>query len=412
MSAMRVVIDARMLQGWTGIERYLKGLLRHLPAAAPDLHVLAAVQPQDAPELARIAPDIEPIPVRAPPFSIAEQGRLAVAIRRAAADLVHFVAPNAPLAPVGPRVTTFHDLTLLDFPETAGGVIPRAKLTVFRRVMAHGVRSSRLLLVPSKATATSLVARFPTARGKIRITYPAGPAATASIRPGPVPSTAAPSTAVPPAGPAEPYLLHVGNAYPYKNLERLVRAFAMIADSHPGLRLVLVGRIDEHHRFLARRAHELGVGDRVTLTGQVCDEELARLYTGARLFILASLSEGFGLPALEAMAYGTPTLVARSTSLPEVGGDAVAYFDPLDVYDLAASIHRLLDDGARLRELSSAGLRRSARFSWTRTAEETVAAYRAAVAGPAVGDSDGVRGTAVEGWVAELSRRPDSRERT
>jgi glycosyltransferase involved in cell wall biosynthesis len=362
---MRVVVDARMLRGWTGIERYLTGLLAHLPATAPDLRLLAAIQPGDEGRLAEVSPGIEPLPVAARPFSAAEQTRLPVVLRRAGADLVHFVAPNAPVAPVGPRVTTFHDLTLLDFPTTVGGAVARAKLAVFRRVMAHGVRHSRVLLVPSQATAAALVRRFPAARGKVRVTHPAGP----TVRTPPQAAT------------DEPYLLHVGNAYPYKNLDRLVQAFAKVAGAHPQLRLVFAGRPDAYHHRLLRRAADLGVADRVVLAGRVDDDELAQLYAGARLCILPSLSEGFGLPALEAMAYGTPVLAARATSLPEVCGDAAAYFDPYDVDDLATAIDGLLGDEERLHALSRAGRRRGAAFSWVRMAEETVAAYRAATSG-------------------------------
>ena len=361
---MRVVVDARMLRGWTGIERYLMELLRQLPAAAHDLHLLATVQPRDLDRLSDLASDVEPIVVDAPPFSAAEQHRLPRVLRRTGADLVHFVAPNAPLAPVGPRVTTFHDLTLLDFPETVRGAAARAKLAVLRGVMAHGVRVSRLILVPSRATADALERRFPAARGKIRVTHLAGPDAGHSA---------------PWAPSVEPYLLHVGNAYPYKNLDRLVCAFAKVAATRQGLRLVLAGNPDEHHRRLAARAAALGVGDRVRLAGRVSDAELHTLYAGASLVVMPSLSEGFGLPALEAMAHGTPTLVARATSLPEVCGDAAAYFDPMDVDDLARVVDRLLADQSVLRGLSRAGIRRSRGFSWTRTAAQTAAAYRAAL---------------------------------
>jgi glycosyltransferase involved in cell wall biosynthesis len=361
---MRVVVDARMLRGWTGIERYLSELLRRLPSTAPDLHVLATVQPRDVERLRDLAPDVEPLPVDAAPFSTAEQHRLPRVLRRSGADLVHFVAPNAPVTPVGPRITTFHDLTLLDHPDTVRGAAARAKLAVLRRVMSYGVRTSRLILVPSRGTAAALERRFPASRGKIEVTHLAGPDVGHTPRWTPT---------------AEPYLLHVGNAYPYKNLDRLVYAFAKVAGGRPRLRLILAGKPDAHHHRLAARAAALGVGDRLTLAGQVSDAELHTLYAGASLFVMPSLSEGFGLPALEAMAHGTPTLVARATSLPEVCGDAAAYFDPLDVDDLAAAIDRVLADDGLRRRLSRAGVRRSGAFSWARTTAETVAAYRAAV---------------------------------
>ena len=364
---MRAALDARMLVGYTGIERYLRGLLQHLPAVAPDLDLSALVQPAHRVALRDLAPDVRPVVVAAPPFSLGEQVAVARALRRSRFDVVHFAAPNAPVAPVGPRVTTFHDLTLLDHPESAGtGAVVRAKLRVFRAVMGRSAAASQLVLTPSTATADRVLARFPRAAGRVRVVH-----------------LGAPEPQRPANGSRQPFLLHVGNAYPYKNLDRLVAAFAIVRRSHPEQRLVLAGPVGAQREQLRASAHRHGIGDAVDLPGRVSDDELAQLYATAALFVLPSLSEGFGLPALEAMAHGAPVLAAQATSLPEVCGDAAAYFDPLDVDALAAQAVRLLADPPERERLSRAGLARARAFSWVATAEQTAQAYRDAAATPA-----------------------------
>lgn len=359
---MKVALDARMLTGYTGIERYLRGLLDELPRV-PGLDLMAVVQPDDVGELARLAPTVRPVVVPAPPFSPGEQLSLVTAVRRCGADLVHFAAPNAPLAAVGPRVTTFHDLTLVDHPDSAGaGVVPQAKLRVFRAVMARGAASSRVLLTPSEATARRLVAQFPRAAGRVRVTPLGAPplAATADVT-------------------RQPLLLHVGNAYPYKNLDRLLAGFAALQEHRPELRLTLAGPTGAQRDHLAGEAARRGVEAAVDLPGRVSDEELVGLYQRAAVFVLPSLSEGFGLPALEAMSHGTPVAAARATSLPEVCGDAAVYFDPSDVASLTDAVGRLLDDDPARARLAAAGRARAAGFSWRTTAELTAEAYRAAL---------------------------------
>jgi glycosyltransferase involved in cell wall biosynthesis len=164
------------------------------------------------------------------------------------------------------------------------------------------------------------------------------------------------------------YLLYVGNLLPHKNLHCLLRAFALIAAEVPQI-LVIAGHKDpRYHPMLAEEAMALGVTEKVRFLNYVPAADLPALYTGADVFVLPSLYEGFGLPILEAMACGTPVIASHTSSIPEVAGDAVTLVDPQDVPALASSIHLVLANLGVREDLRQRGSARVAQFSWGRTA--------------------------------------------
>ena len=171
------------------------------------------------------------------------------------------------------------------------------------------------------------------------------------------------------------FLIHLSTIEPRKNLLRLLDAFQILRRSFPDLHLLLAGGrgwLDDD--FFARIAAE-GLGEVVRPLGWVPDEDLPAIIGAAALAVQPSLYEGFGLPILEHMACGQVVAASDSSSHPEVGGAAAAYFNPTDSEQMAAVIARLLSDGdeyARRREL---GLAQAARFSWERAAAETEAIY-------------------------------------
>lgn len=175
------------------------------------------------------------------------------------------------------------------------------------------------------------------------------------------------------------YVLMVGHRGQYKDGVVLMRAFAQIARGFPELSLVCIGGGDwtrQERQLLA----DLGIEGRVMLS-QLPDELMPSAYANAAAFVFPSRFEGFGLPALEAMACGVPCILADATSLPEVGGDAARYFAAGEVDDLAAQLNAVLDDASLHAELAAKGLQRSAGFTWRRCAELTSAAYATALAG-------------------------------
>lgn len=150
--------------------------------------------------------------------------------------------------------------------------------------------------------------------------------------------------------PEKPYILYVGNAYPHKNLKRLNLAFEKIKQDGLNYELVLI-------------------------TDFVDDKELDNLYKNAALFVFPSLSEGFGLPPLEAMARGVPVVSSNATSLPEILGDAALYFNPLDINDMAEKIKKALLDENLRKKLVEKGFEQVKKYSWQKMAEKTLELY-------------------------------------
>ena len=173
-----------------------------------------------------------------------------------------------------------------------------------------------------------------------------------------------------------PYLLYVGSIEPRKNLIRLLQAYAMLHAWSPRWHLVIVGaRNFWKSSPVAEAVEKQNLKEWVHFTGYIPETDLPALYNGADLFVFPSLYEGFGLPVLEAMACGTPVVTSRTSSLPEVAGDAALLVDPHNVDEIAAAMQRVLSDPGLAGELCAKGLARAAEFSWERTARETIAVY-------------------------------------
>jgi glycosyltransferase involved in cell wall biosynthesis len=176
----------------------------------------------------------------------------------------------------------------------------------------------------------------------------------------------------------EPYILYVGSERPRKNLPRLLQAFSKIRADFPSLKLLKVGspgRSYEFRKQTLREVESLRIGDDVTFVDHIPEDDLPYYYSCASLLAYPSLYEGFGLPPLEAMACGCPVVTSNISSLPEVVGDAASMIDPYSVDALAKAMAEILVN-VRLRgEMVERGLTRAKRFSWERTAEETLKVY-------------------------------------
>ncbi len=175
----------------------------------------------------------------------------------------------------------------------------------------------------------------------------------------------------------EKFLLYVGGISPHKNLNTLIDAFQRLDD----IKLILVGDYKDDPFFsaypsLKKQVEELGLTENIIFAGFVEDIDLAYLYNAAALVVLPSLEEGFGLPAVEAMACGTPVAASNRGSLPEVLGEAGVFFEPLDVKNMADVIKQILGDEKRRAEMSRIGLNRSKQFMWKKAATDLLAIFK------------------------------------
>jgi glycosyltransferase involved in cell wall biosynthesis len=315
---------------------------------------------------------IRELPVRCsskPLRLAAELGLLAAAARRASVQLMHSLGTTTPLHGCRVRVVTVHDLIYDWYP----GAFPWPARLGLKLLVPLGARRAARVQVSSRATREEVSERLRLPREKVDVVH-----LGLGMRRVDAPTAAADLRARWGLGDG-PVILSVAAALPHKNLERLLRAFAML--DAPAATLVLVGHAGRETEHLQGIAADLGVSSRVRFTGWVSDQDVEGFYAVAGAFVYPSLHEGFGMPVLEAMRRGVPTACADATSLPEVAGDAALLFDPRSVDAIRAAIATLLDDRERAAELARAGPTQAARFGWDRTARAVWESYGRAVAG-------------------------------
>lgn len=371
---MRIGINAHLLSfelGYrrAGVSRYIEALLRELPhVAAPDDEIVAftSADQGQAEFSERITWIPSRLPTARPAVRIAwEQAAGAIAGYRHKLDLLHSPVNVTPLAGGDHQIVTVHDLAFHYFPEQ----YPMPKQRYLRAMTRLSVRRAARVIAVSESTRQDLIQLYNCDPEQV-VAIPNG------VDPSYSPMGEAADRAFREAQglPAE-FLLFVGTLQPRKNLDRLLRAYAKVA-GELDWPLVVIGARGWQYDPIFRTVRQLGLGERVRFSGYVPAEELPDWYSAATIFILPSLYEGYGLPALEAMACGTPVIASSTSSLPEVVGDAGLLVDPLDEDAITGEILRLAGDARLRQELSDLGLRRAARFSWRRSIELTYAAYR------------------------------------
>ncbi|ADD01944.1 glycosyl transferase group 1 [Thermoanaerobacter italicus Ab9] len=171
----------------------------------------------------------------------------------------------------------------------------------------------------------------------------------------------------------EDYILAVGASYPHKNYDNLIKAITLTLDKN--IKLIIAGGKDEYRNYLKKLAKELNLVDKVLFINYVPQEDLPYLYSAAKCLVYPSLYEGFGLPPLEAMACGCPVITSNTSSLPEVVGDAGIMVNPHSIEELAKAIDLVLSNENLRKEMIEKGLKRAKKFSWEKTAEETLKVY-------------------------------------
>jgi len=381
---MRIGIDGSCLSNRRGFGRFSRQLLDALSRQTTE-HQFTVFVDQPSAEKVSIPGAFEPaiVPVReAPSRAAGSRGSrrlgdmiaMGRAVARRGLDLMYFPATYSffPVWNVGKLVVTMHDTLPLSHPEL---VFPtwRGRLA-WRIKETTAVWLADRIVTVSEASRSDIAAWSGLPAQRIRV-ITEGPDPV--FGPGERDSEGEHVHArfgIPAGG---RFLLYVGGLSPHKNLLRLVEAFALGAPAD--VKLVFVGDIhDVFHTHVpqireAIARHELG--ERVILAGFVPDDDLVHLYRRAYALILPSLLEGFGLPAVEAMACGTPVLSSRAGSLPEVVGEAGVYFDPIDISSIAGAIRMLLNAPALREDLAGLALERSALFTWEESARRLLACF-------------------------------------
>jgi glycosyltransferase involved in cell wall biosynthesis len=342
-----------------------------------DLHLLTRRGDTERwPELAPTA-ELHPLaPNRRPARLLWEQAAGPRAAQRIRPDVWHGPHYTMPLRSTVPTVVAMHDLTFFDHPEWH----ERSKVIYFRRMIAAAARRADVIITGSNYAAVGLRSRF-RLHGDVVVVHHG----VDHARFAPRADDTADWAALAKHGIARPYIAFASTIEPRKDVPTLVRAFARVAASHPDLHLVLAGGdgwgVAEARAAIAAS----GVATRVLRPGYIDDATLAALFRRAEVIAYPSLVEGFGMPALEALASGTPLVTTSGSALEEIVGDAALLVPPADADALARALATVLDDATVAGRLRTDGPARAATFTWERSIDAHVEAYHRAAGRRATG---------------------------
>lgn len=366
---MKIGIDARLYGlEHAGIGRYVMHLVEQLQSLDTTNEYVLFLRQDDYDALklplrwTKVLADIRH-------YTLKEQLTLPRLIRSARIDLMHFPHFNVPLFYNRPFVVTIHDLLWHEFKgfnvTTLNSLIYFLKYGGYRLVVHHALFQARRILVPSFWVSQKLQDQFGLPGSKITVTYE-GIATTFSTK-----------VEVDVPKPNLPFVVYTGSAYPHKNLRLLFDAIKILNQKGIRLNLRIVSSRSVFLEELKAYVHREHLSSYINFMGFLTDQDLRRLYGQAAALVHPSLSEGFGLTGLEAMAANLPVLASRAGSLPEIYQDAALYFDPHDPADLTAKLTQLLADSRLVTNLRAKGRRLARRYSWSATAKKTMEVYNA-----------------------------------
>jgi glycosyltransferase involved in cell wall biosynthesis len=393
---MRIGIDATCWQNKRGYGRFTRELLEAVLEVDKANEYLFFVDPATD-KSGELPADVQKIVVNtsvAPIEAASAEGRRSLRdvwamsreVMRHKLDLFFFptVYSYFPILSRTKIIVTVHDVIAEHHPDL---IFPNARSKFFWGLKQKAaIRQANIIATVSEYSKQQIIEYFGVAPSRLRIISEAARPAFRVLEKDEAMSLALERHDV---APNEKFLLYVGGISPHKNLSTLISAFDAVnkTRSDDRVKLVLVGDYKGDSFFsaypaLKEQIGRLGLDDQITFTGYVPDEDLAFLYNAASALVFPSLEEGFGLPAVEAMACGTPVAASNCGSLPEVIGSAGRFFDPRDPVDIANVLVRILDDDGLRASMKEAGLSRSKGFLWKKAAHETLSIFDELVTKP------------------------------
>jgi glycosyltransferase involved in cell wall biosynthesis len=369
---MRIGIDCR-LWNETGVGRYIRNLILNLQKIDKKNTYTLFVLSKDNKEILKrvhygkfktIAADIKW-------HSFQEQFKFPQILNKENLDLVHFPYFAVPVFYNRPFVVTIHDLITDHYSSGHASTLPLPfyylKKGAYKFIMNQSARISKKIIAVSNATKNEIVDHLKINPQKIAVIYEGVDNKISNVK----------NQISNPKLKSQKYFLYVGNAFSHKNLDRLLEAFR---DLNSDANLVLVGKEDYFYKRLKAKTQSLKLSDKIIFLHNVNDEELSYLYKNALALVMPSLMEGFGLPALEALANKCLVLSSDIPSSREVLGDSAIYFDPNNVKDIASKLSEVFgSDVNKYNNKKEKGLKRSADFSWEKMAKETLRIYESCV---------------------------------
>lgn len=372
---MHLAVDAHAIgRHLTGNEVYVRSLLNAFASQRGDHEFVAYVSTDAARQSIPSAILIRRI--SANPF-LRLGIELARKVREDCPDLLH-VQYTAPIGCRVPVVVSVHDVSFLEHPE----YFPRARAWQLQWTVRRTVDRAARVLTGTEFSRKSILKVYGDLDEDKVVVVPN--AAAPEFRP--VSRQSAVITVRERFGIGAPFVLSVGDLQPRKNHIGLIQAFARLVRACPQLKhnLVLAGKPTWFADRIREAARDSGVADRIQFCGFVSDSDLLQLYNACDLFVFPSFYEGFGLPALEAMACGRAVVCSNTTALPEVVDGAAIVFDPYSVDQMVRALKDLLLDAELRARMERLGLQRAAHFSWQKTAQRTLEVFHEVVERPAI----------------------------
>ena len=382
---MKIAIDARFLgpEG-TGIGKYIEKLLENLQNLDSENEYVVILRRTNFNLFNQKAKNFKKIMADSSWYTLKEQVLLPAVLSKIRPDLVHFPHFNVPLLYPGKFVLTVHDITKSEFKNIASTTHSKPifllKHTGYEFVLNQAVHRAKKILVPSNHVKNKLLESFDLENDKLVVTYEAADDIYSKSGSKKI-SKARKRELLQKYKIKEPFIIYVGNAYAYKNLSLVLEALKFLDEKvyfvHAAVRNQFVDRLID-------KAKEIGVVDSYINTGFIPNDDLAEILPLSQAFVFPSLSEGFGLPGIEAMAAGCPVIASNIPVFKEVYGSAALFFDPRDPKELAKKIQSITNDenltgwqsGLKM-ELRKKGLKQVKKYSWKKMAQQTFRVYEA-----------------------------------
>ncbi|MDO8621222.1 MAG: glycosyltransferase family 1 protein [Candidatus Levybacteria bacterium] len=363
---MRIGIDCR-LWNESGVGRYTRNLVLNLVKIDRKNTYTLFVLSKDREEILKQVQNDKFQIVKADIrwHTLREQIKFPSILNKENLDLVHFPYFSIPIFYNKPFVITIHDLIINHFPTGKASTLPLPfyglKILGYKYIIRKAAKNARKIITVSNATKEEIIDHLGVDRDKVVVTYEGVDTRISNFK-------------FKISNLKKPYFLSVGNAYPHKNIERLIDAFSGLRQNDT--KLILVGKENFFYKRLKEKVAKMKLEKNILFFGEATDEELSQLYKNALALVMPSLMEGFGLPALEAMENRCLVLASDIPSLKETCGDAAIYFDPYNIKDIARKMEDVyLNNIYYLSEKIKKGFARTKLFSWEKMAKETLNVY-------------------------------------
>jgi len=396
---MKVGIDARFIgaQG-TGLGKYTEKLIQNLQKIDQTNQYCIFLKEENW-DYQKLSKNFKKVLADVNWYTLKEQIKLPAIYKKENLDVLHVPHFNVPVFYRGKFVVTIHDLIHHQFSETTATtrnpLIFKGKRLAYRQVIGHAISKSKKIITPSKYIRSQIIEQYKVPENKIAVTYEA--AEEEYFAPSRHPELIGPKPRIAGQGPhgtvysgsvlkkyqiKKPFLIYVGNAYPHKNLDNLLTAFSFIAfdfakQNLSTLSLIIVCARDIFAKRLEEKIKSLGLQNRVILTGYIGANELPLIFKSAEAYVFPTLSEGFGIPGLNALASQLPLVCSNIPVLKEIYGQTATYYNPQDPADIAKKIKGVLSDSKTRTDLVKKGNEQVKKYSWSKMAKQTLDIYEA-----------------------------------